>query len=250
MKWKVPKIWKGECWIIGGGSSVAEQFNIPDTLIPESKEEFRAFGDYLTYIHKKRCIGVNVSAFLGDWVDVAYWGDSDTYTDYRAWFDQYAGLKISSAGKFSDASFKEIKHLYKSLSGGLTKRKNQVSWVCKNSGASAIDLAHKLGATVIYVLGIDMYLHPEKRIHWHKGYPDKTKTPTMKQLKQGKKHPRRIVSKKSQENLFKKQLQGWSRIAKDCEAKGIKVINVNPKSRVDVFPKMSLKEIIESDEEV
>ena len=91
MEWQVSKIWSGVCWIIGGGPSVREQFNIPDSLIPETKEEFIKFGNYLSPIHNDHVIGVNLAAFLGDWVDVAFWGDTNTYLDYKGWFDDCYG---------------------------------------------------------------------------------------------------------------------------------------------------------------
>ena len=56
------------------------------------------------------------------------------------------------------------------------------------------------------------------------------------------------IRNEREEFLFKRQLTGWGKIAFDCKEKGIEVINVNPKSRVDVFPKKSIKEIF--DEEV
>lgn len=240
MKWAAPKIWNGDCWIIGGGGSISEQFNIPDTVVPETMEEFKEYGDYLYPIHKNRVIGVNFSAFLGDWVDVAYWGDNDTYTEYKVHFDGYSGLKVSSAGPFAADLHKDIKYLHRDHSNGITKIRKHISWVCKNSGASAINLAYHLGATRIFLLGIDMYHTSEGRVHWHTGYPDKSKTPTLQQLKQGKKHPRRKPNQS-----FNRHLIGWSRIAKDAEKLGVEIINVNPKSKVEAFRKMSLKEVME-----
>jgi len=246
MEWSVPKIWNGECWIICGGSSIAEQFNVPDSLVPETKDEFEEFGAYLSHIHNKRCIGVNLAAFLGKWVDVAYFGDASTHIEYRAWFNDFSGLKVSSAGKFAaDIEF-DVKYLNKDVNRGLTERKNDISWCCKNSGASAIDLAVKLGSIKIYILGIDMYLNPIKdRVHFHSGYPHKIKTPTKKQQQEGLRTPRVPIDLKHQEEVFNRQLKSWGKIATDCELKDIEVINVNPKSRVDVFPKMSMQEVLD-----
>jgi len=245
MEWLAPKIWSGSCWIIGGGSSVSEQFNIPDDFIPESPKEFKTYGDYMSCIHKYRVIGVNIAAFLGDWVDVAYWGDSDTYTEHKSQFNTYAGLKVSSAGKFSSDSFDSIKYLHRNMSKGLTKNRSQVSWITKNSGGSAIDLAHHLGATRIFILGLDMYSFNDGRVHWHTGYPDKSKTPNFFQTKRGKKCPKNIPDKEKSEYLFKKQSVGWGRVATDAKKLGIEIINVNPKSNINAFLKMSLSDVME-----
>ncbi len=245
MKWKVPKIWSGICWVIGGGSSISEQFNIPDDIVPETMEEFKVYGDYMSCIHKYRVIGVNIAAFLGNWVDVAYWGDSDTYTDYKAGFDAYTGLKVSSAGKFADDDFPNIKYLHRNMSKGITKNKDQVSWVTKNSGGSAVDLAHHLGAIRIFILGLDMYNSDKGRIHWHTGYPDKLKTLNIAQIKKGKRHPRRKLDKQQTDYLYKRQSMGWRHVAKEAKDLGIEIVNVNPKSNIDAFPKMSLDEVME-----
>lgn len=245
MKWKATKLWENtDCWIIGGGSSISEQFNIPDSIVPETIQQFREYGDYLYPIHNDRVIGVNVGAFLGDWVDVAYWGDSDTYTDYKAYFDAFSGLKVSSAGKFSDNRFKSIKFLHRNMTKGITKTRSQISWSSKNSGASAINLAYHLGATRIYLLGFDMYHSPGGRMHFHTGYPDKSKTPTTKQLKQGKRHPRRKPMQS-----FNRHLKGWGLVAKDAERLGVEIINVNLKSGINAFTKMSISEVMRIDNE-
>ncbi len=196
-------------------------------------------------IHKYRCIGVNLSAFLGGWVDVAYWGDSDTYTDHQGQFDAYAGLKVSSAGKFADDKFKDIKYLHRNLSSGITKNRKQISWVSKNSGGSAINLAYHLGATRVFILGLDMYNSNTNRVHWHTGYPDKSKTPNITQIRKGARIPRRKVDKEKSDYLFKKQSTGWGRTAKDAESLGIEIINVNPKSNIKAFKRMSLTEVME-----
>ena len=239
MKWQVPKIWDEECWVICGGSSIIDQFNIPAHIIPETKEEFVEFGDFLSPIHNKRCIGVNIAAFLGDWVDVSYWGDSDTYTEYKSWYDKYAGLKISSAGKFDTDLFKDIKYLHKFTDTGFTTDPSLVSWITKNSGGSAVDVAQKLGAKTIYILGLDMYHHPSGRMHWHSGYPAKILTPTKKQLDAGKPHPRRMPMKS-----FNRHLKGWDEMAEEAKTLNIEIFNVNPKSEIKAFPRVSLNEAL------
>jgi len=242
MKWSVPKIWKGSCWIIGGGSSISEQFNIPETLIPETIEQFQEYGNYLEPIHSERIIGVNIAAFLGNWVDVAYWGDSDTYTDYKKEFDEYPGLKVSSAGKFSQERFRNIKHLYKDATIGMSEDNTALSWIGRNTGSSAINLAYLLGADKIYLLGFDMYA--EGRMHFHAGYPDKRRTPRTKLINQGGKIPRVQFNERKAEERFKRFMAGFDTIAMDCEKLSVEVINVNPKSKIESFPKKSLSEIL------
>jgi len=242
MEWQVPKIWSGTCFIIGGGPSLASQFNVPDGIVPEEREEFLEFGTYLSQIKNEHIIGVNLAAFLGNFVDVAYWGDSDTYSQYKAWFDAFGGLKVSSAGKFADPKYKSIKHLYKEGSIGISQKNDELSWVGKNSGASAINLAVHLGCTKIVLLGFDMQSHTTGRKHWHTGYPDKLYAPSNKDLKEGKTWvPREINPKES----YNRHLAGFPEVATDAKKYGIEIINLCPDSMVDQFPKMSVKEYFE-----
>jgi hypothetical protein len=240
MIWNAPKLWDNtDCWIICGGSSISEQFRIPKKTIPETKEEFVAYGDYMSAIHEKRVIGVNLSVFLGDWVDVGYWGDSKPYTEYKSWFDRYSGLKVSSAGKFSDKNFPEIKYLHKTGTEGITKERDKISWVNGNSGSSAINLAVHLGASRVFLLGLDMYHHKAGRMHFHSGYPDKLKTPNISQIKAGVHHERMRPL-----TSFDRQNRNWELISDDAKKQGIEIINVNPKSGVTAFKKMSLKKAL------
>jgi len=238
MKWKIPKIWEGTCWIIGGGVSISEQFNIPSTLIPQTREEFYQFGEYLEPIYKDNVIGVNVGAFLSDKIPVAFWGDSETYSDFKNWYDNFGGLKISAAGKFSEKRYTSIYHLYKNNKEGITKKNDEVSWASRNSASAAISLAYHLGATRIILLGIDLQT-TNGRAHWHAGYPNKLKTPTIAQLRRGMKHP--LLKK---DPPFNKHMKGYPLIAKDAEKLGIEIINASPESRLTCFKKMSVQEIL------
>ena len=240
MKWQIPKIWEGTCWILGGGVSVAQQFNIPETLIPQTREEFYAFGEYLEPIFQDNVIGVNVGAFVSDKIQVAFWGDTDTYSDYRAWFDEFSGLKVSAAGKFVDKRFSSVYHVYRNPEQGITKRNDEVSWCSKNSASAAISLAYHLGATTIILLGIDLQ-KTNGRVHWHAGYPDKQKTPTTHQ----RKHNNAIIPVKEVQPPFKRHMSGYPRIAKDAQKLGIRIINASPDSALTCFEKMSVKEALE-----
>ena len=79
MSWKAPKIWKdSECWIIGGGASIAEQFNIPEDVI--ERKDISEFSPYLKALHSKHVIGVNAAFMLGNWIDVLFFGDDQFYS--------------------------------------------------------------------------------------------------------------------------------------------------------------------------
>lgn len=242
MPWSVPKIWKdSECWIIGGGASVRDQFGIPESLVPETKEQFREFGDYLSSIHDKRVIGVNMACFLGDWVDVAFWGDSDTYTDQREWFSDFGGLKVSCHPSFDGKKFPDVMYLkrFKSRTQGITLNPSEVGWGF-NSGFAALNLAVHLGAKKIVLLGFDMYKHPKHgRVHWHAGYIDKTKIPTRRQRMNGITAPRA-----STRAPFSKHMEMFPIAAKEIDKLGIQVLNACPDSALKCFPRVSVQEAL------
>jgi hypothetical protein len=238
MKWEIPKIWSGVCWILGGGFSVAQQFNVPATLIPRTRGEYYAFGEYLDPIFADNVIGVNVGAFVSDKIPCAFWGDTDTYLDFKPWFDAFAGLKVSAAGKFEDNRFTSIYYLQKNNSCGITRRTNEVSWCARNSAAGAISLAYHLGAHTIILLGIDLK-EINGRVHWHTGYPDKQKTRTSAQIKQGMEP---ILS--SGKPPFKNHAVGYPLIAKDAQKLGLRIINASPESDLTCFEKMSVQDAL------
>lgn len=242
MEWKVFKIWESDCWIIGGGTSIAKQFKVPEKLIPEERNEFIEFGKYLSPLHNKKVIGINLAAFLGSWVDVAFWGDSKVYNEFKSWFDDFSGLKVSCNGKFHSNRYRTIMNLYRDVTCPLTKDRSAVSWNAKNSGTAAINLAYHLGAKRVFLLGFDMYNNKEGRSHWHSGYPDKTKTPTKAQLKKGAKIPRFDI--KDTEKVFKRHMRNLEALESASKKFGLKIYNVNPNSRIDVFEKINLEDAL------
>jgi hypothetical protein len=232
MIWRAPEIWDGDCFVIGGGHSIVSTFNVPENLVPLRKEEFVDFGDYLKpFLQDKYVIGVNLSAFLGDWVDVAYWGDSDTYLHYMSWYDEFSGLKVSSAGKFAASKFKSIKFLQKDHYKGICTDRKSLTWAGFNSGAAAINLAYYFGAKRIFLLGFDMYSLPNGRVHWHAGYPDKKENFTNKDLKMGK-----LPKRSKVQPAYKRQLSGFKPISEKIQELGIEVINLSPNSKIKEFP--------------
>jgi hypothetical protein len=241
MIWRAPEIWDGDCFVIGGGHSIANTFGVPDDLIPLHQEEFVEFGNYLKpYLKDKHVIGVNLSAFLGDWVDVAYWGDSDTYLQYKSWYDIYSGLKVSSAGKFAVRKYKSIKFLEKNHDKGICTNGKSLTWAGFNSGAAAINLGYCLGAKRIFMLGFDMQSLPNGRVHWHAGYPDKKENFTNKDLVMGK-VPRRSKAIPP----YKRQINGFGPVSEDAKKLGLEIINLSPGSKIKEFPVASFWDYFE-----
>lgn len=89
-----------------------------------------------------------------------------------------------------------------------------------DTGTSAINLAYHLGAAEIVLLGYDM-----TGGHWFNGEM---------------KHPKPFPP----EDEFQGHMAPLPALAKDCRAKGIRVVNVSPISRVDCFERGRIEDFL------
>jgi len=229
MIWRVPKIWEGgDCWIIGGGPSVSEQFEIPSKTIEgvsNGTMKPASYAPYLSYLQDKHVIGVNAAYLLGESiVDIVFFGDNGFYLSHQQGLADFKGIKVCCQDKVQRDWIKNTpKDTNKSQ--GITTRYGFVSWN-GNSGAAAINLAYHLGAKRIFLLGFDMKLNNKENEHWHDVYGRNT----------NKRPPHKLP--------FARHLLGFPVIARDAKQLGIEIINVNPNSAIEDFPRIGLKQII------
>jgi hypothetical protein len=227
-------MWQGdECWILGGGPSLVEQFDIPQDLVQAVKakqEPLSAYSPYLSSIHNKHIIGVNTAFMLGDWVEMTFFGDKGFFLKYRHQLAEYTGLKLSSASNIEQSRFSGdgIKYLRKDPSRptGISLNRATVSWN-KNSGAAAISVAAHTGATRIILVGFDMKNSADHSQHWHGEYGRQGHPP-----KDGKRLP------------FHRHLLGWDNIAKHARKRGIEILNASPDSAITQLKKVRVKDLL------
>ncbi len=227
--WKIPRIWSnGECWIIGGGSSIIQQFHIPLDVVRKvytKAEPLSAYSPYMSAIHSKHVIGVNMAYQLGSWIDFCFFGDDAWFDQHRKQLRQFRGIKVSCAISFDKPSHRnaqeKIKYTpkNKSRSHGISETPNTVCWN-DNSGAAAISLAYHLGARKIVLVGFDMKHNETGNSHWHNEYQ---------------------VTKPA---VFPRHLRGFPGIALDAERLGVKIINASPDSAIDAFSKCSVEDVL------
>lgn len=234
MYWKVPNIWEGgECWIIGGGPSMPRQFDIPENVIQdvaEGRTPLNAFSPYLSSIHKKHVIGVNVAYKLGNWIDMVFFGDSGFFLTHRYGLAEFGGLKVSCHHTVNAVPHQldAIKYIPKdnNKNRGISDKKDRICWN-GNSGGAAINLAVHTGAKRIILLGFDMKL-VEDRKHWHKEYINSGRT-------------------RKDDNMhlpFHRHLIGFPHIANDARRLGVEIFNASPESAIEDFPKVAVKELL------
>jgi len=227
MPWKALPIWEGgECWIIGGGKSMPEQFNITPDIIDQvclGRLPPSAYSPYMESIHDRHIIGINNIYQIGTWIDVVFFGDSSWHLKHRRILAQWPGLKVSCSPKFAKRKRENsegIKFLAKDTEHrlGISGNPSKVAWN-GNSGGAAISLAGHFGVKKIFLLGFDMNAQG-KHTHWH-GSHGGVKPPP-----------------------FKRHLRGFPAIASDAKKMGIEILNVSKKSAIDVFQKITLDEAL------
>jgi hypothetical protein len=230
MIWTVPRIWEGgEVWIIGGGPSVPKQFGIPDSVIQRviAGESPSLYSPYMEAIHKKHVVGINVSYLIGEWVDVAFFGDMNFFLQHQERLAKFPGLKVCCHPQIE--KHKWIKYLARdnTKNKGISNTPQQVCWN-HNSGSAAISFVTHAGAKKIVLLGFDMKLNGKEQQHWHDLYG-------------------RIANrnfKKPQHMPFERHLRGFSEIAKDAKRLGVEIINVSPDSAIQEFERISVEEYL------
>jgi len=231
VSWQVPRMWdEGDVWIIGGGPSVPRQFDIPDKII-HAVVGRRALPDvyspYMSSIHDKHVIGINVAYLLGDWIDLVFFGDSGFFLKHEEGLSKFNGLRVSCHPRVNSIDW--VKYLPKDRNHtrGISTSSRMVSWN-GNSGAAAISIAVHSGARRVILLGFDMKLNETQDQHWHDVY--------------GRGLAR--DEKKIMKMPFHRHLRGFPEIAKDAKRMGVEILNACPDSAIDCFKKVTVKELL------
>ncbi len=227
--WSVPKMWDGgDCWIIGGGVSMPRQFGIPESVIEgvsSRQAPVSVYSDYLSQLHNKNVIGVNISFMLGDWVSVLYFCDTSFYRVYHKEINAFHNLKVTCVNHLPRTmlpSTRNIKRLRRDMRKGLGRDPGLIQWNY-NSGVAAMNFATHAGVKRIILLGFDM--KPlEGKTHYHSGirnYRNSTVPAT-----------------------FRKFLRSFPNVATDAKKMKVEILNVSPESALTCFRKVKLEELL------
>jgi len=189
-------------FIIGGGPSIKNQD--------------------LSLIKDKHIIGCNAAIYLGNWINILFFGDQKFYdadiNPHKEAVDNFPN-KVISCSKF--AVNKENIEYWPSDDKNPLGKEGYLPWADHggNTGCAAIALAYKLGFKQILLLGYDM--KPVNGFHnYHDHYI---------------KHPHN--------NIYKKFEKPIIRLAKELEGK-VEVINLTPESELKCFPQDKLEKYI------
>jgi len=232
MNWNAPKLWEGNrCFILGGGSSISEQFGVPDDIVRkvmDKKLPISAYSEFIKPLLKEeRVIAINAAFKIGNWIDCMFFGDAGWYLPNREQLINFGGIKVTCAPKFASKRVDQsegIKYLGRDgkKTEGISDQTNTVCWN-KNSGAASISLAAHFGCKQIILLGFDMnMIEMEGKLnhHWHTDYKSQKQPP------------------------FKRHLKGFGQIAIDAKQRNIEILNCSPDSAIKEFPIVNLKEVL------
>ena len=240
--WKIPEMWKGQrCWIIGGGLSIAQQFDIPDEVVSsviKGQSTVEAYSPYLEPLHNEKVIGINNAYKLGNWIDLLFFGDCSWYLQHRFKLISWPGLKVTKCSRFANNRNKRKNERIKYVGTcrdqtgyhGISRKQGYVKWN-GNSGAAGISIAHQLGVKQIILLGFDMCNTPVKDAakrnfsHWHGSHHVPGEQP-----------PRNPP--------YARHLGGFQQIAKDAQELGLEILNASPKSAIKHIQKTTVKELL------
>lgn len=223
---KLPKIWNGAtAYVIGGGASIVRTFNIPDHVVEGVRTRrlpVSAYAPYMTQLHSKHVLGVNVAYQLGSWVDFCFFGDEGFGMKHLHGFCNYKGKVLTIRDKFAQPCYKHYRITYIAKSNrtnGIDAKK--VCWN-GNSGMAAVNVAYLLGATRIVLVGFDMNVDKDYQ-HYHQQY---------RKEKRAKNLP------------FKQHLSCMDAVKADADKLGVEIINSNPDSAITQFEKQPFSELI------
>lgn len=233
MIWNVPRMWEdGDVWIIGGGPSISQQFNVPDRIVNkviEGSLPLSAYSPYMTALHAKHVIGVNVAYMLGEWVDMVFFGDSGFFLTHLQRLAQFPGLKVSCHPAVARYPWVKYTPRDNKHPRGISGNTQMVSWN-GNSGAAAISIAVHAGAKRVILLGFDMKLSDGNRQHWHNVYG---------------RAPVNVRDQRKMRKLpFDRHLRGFDQIARDAKHMGVEIVNACPDSAIREFPRCNAAELL------
>jgi len=192
------KIWNDEVvYIIGGGPSLK--------------------GFDWSQLEGKKVIAINRAFEVMPNADVLYWTDSRFYRWFKEGIDKFSGLKFTCR-EFNEKP-SDLILLKPNSAMNLDMRPSFISHG-NNSGYGAINLAVKLGAKKIYLLGYDMNSFPGQS-HWHSGYKST-----------------------HNDSIYVKMIKYFDSIPNELKKLDVEIFNANLKSQLTVFRRCSVEDAI------
>lgn len=172
----------------------------------------------LSLLEGRRVIAVNSAWRSYPAADILFFADGRWWKQAEFRPRDFAGLVVTTAAEIGDPRVMKLK---KVVPGGLSDRPDSVA-LRRSSVTGAINLALHYGAKQIVLLGVDGKLGADGRRHNH---GDRYPWP----LKPG---------------CFDEHRAEFESVAASAIKAGVTIVNANPDSAIDVWPKMSFEECL------
>jgi len=234
-------LWNGErVFLLGGGFSLIEQFNVPYELyreIDQGNVPVKSLVPYLSDLWDKRVIGINRAYQLGEWVDAVYFYDCSFYNHHKTLMDQFGGLKFSTCSRFAGNKSRGVRYIPRDWDGktGISPKSDQV-FFNYSSGGAAVDLAIKLGAKEIVLVAFDMCNGSNNETHWHGGYKEKQQAEAQDARNKG-----RVYKKKMP---HKRHAKPWRALFHNAKRYGVEIVNASYTTTINEIPQVNIEEYL------
>jgi hypothetical protein len=233
MFWKVPKIWNGDVWILGGGPSLTSSFHIPKTIVDKVRNRnvpLSAYSPYMSAIHEKRVIATNMAFRIGNWIDLVLFGDVDFFKKNETPLSLFPGLRVAlfPAGDDTEYTRPWLKSMTRTNLQILSTDPYKLNFNT-NTGAAAINLAYLLGAQRIILVGFDMNIEGIHQ-HWHNGY---------RSVETEENEPSNDLKA-----TFTTHSAKFPAIKNQLDKLGIEIVNTSLNSSITCIPKKPLEDLL------
>lgn len=202
--WTIPRCWEGQdAFVIAGGTSVTdEQLEIARTrgnvIAVNSAYQFAPFADYLFF------------------ADLRWWS-MEFHSDHGKLHD-FKGRVVSTSAKAKGRDILRLRRI--SPPPGIAPEQNTVI-LRRTSLHPAIEMAYKMGAARIFLIGADNRDGENGRTHRHEEYPWVRKPQT-----------------------WNVKLDDLNHLASALADTSCRVFNCSPISTLKYWPKVDLKEVL------
>jgi hypothetical protein len=195
--WSIPKLWEdGTAIVVGGGPSLRD-FDMDN-------------------LKGKKCIACNDAGLTINPTFTAF-GDKPWFNAYHHKFSKISTQLVTCYKHTND--YPSWVHTCRRLDTGWSFEQTALAWN-GNTGAMAINLAARLGAKRIILLGFDMQQDKSGKNNWYQS-----------------KRPASIPE------VYKRFLSMFHNIQQGCRKESIEVINANLESKLERFPKQAWEDI-------
>lgn len=146
-RWSIPKAWPGaRVFIVGGGRSL------------------KGF-DWDRLKGQGKIIAINNAGLAPavTWADMLYFADGRWLSWNASHIEEFKGPFLVTRTAGCSAPHRPVMMVGRDLKNGLSKIPTLVAGEC--SGANALNIAYHMGASEVYLLGIDM-----RSGYWHDGH--------------------------------------------------------------------------------